>query len=128
MLDWNKFDDQLIKITNKDEYNLLQLACIYNDKSVQVLINCKYDITELFNGKMTFDNKSIEPAIFLATMYNPEALKCILDSKYCTKEMYEMVYNNVTILDEAFNNQPKSLRYIIQSKHATESVFIQRKF
>lgn len=122
ILGWDKINVGLINIIDGNKYNILQLACLQNKKSVKIILDCKHDVLSLFDGG------EIEPAIFLATMYNPEALKYILDSKYCTKQMFEMVYNNNTIIDEGFNNQPKSLKYIIQSKFATEKFLLRENF
>jgi hypothetical protein len=122
ILDWDKFNINLINVTNDNGYNILQLGCIYNSKSVQILLKSNYDITCLF----TQTNNNTDPALFLATIYNPNALNYILESKYCNVKMFTTIHNNQTIIDHAFENQPKSLKIIVQSPHMT-SDFISRE-
>jgi hypothetical protein len=51
----------------------------------------------------------------IAAKYNPDGFKSILDSKYFKMEMLHVEIGGQCCLDVAFEYQPKSLKYLLES-------------
>jgi len=120
MLKWDGLTNKIINVLDNN-YNFFQIACINNSNSVKYALSSKFDLTHLIN------NKYPHPAIMLVTGNQPDGLKALLESNYCTQNLFELVIgDNRTIIDEAYDSQPQSLKYILESKFATDN-FINRE-
>ena len=112
LLAWDKLSWQLIN-TLEDHKDFVRIGCIYNAEAVKWAIESDIDISKFMN------NISGEPAIILASKYQPIAVQYILESKYGNADMLEFERNSRVCLDDAFDFQPKALKYIIESKHSS---------
>nr|QBK88743.1 MAG: ankyrin repeat protein [Mimivirus LCMiAC01] len=110
-----------IRISSVDNMNFIMIGCMYNAESVKHAMDADINLEDQLT------NYSKEgPPLLLAAKYQPDALKYIMESKYCNDKLIRATKSGVGCIEIAFNFQPKSLRYIIESKHATDA-FIEKE-
>jgi len=107
-------DKMLLCCIDEEGNNIVNIGCKYNSKSLEYLLNSNYDLTMLFNNK--------PHPIFYATKYNPDAVKCILESKYGSTYIFYETFEGNSCLNMALSCQPKSLCYMLKSKHMTSDI------
>lgn len=103
-------DMKLLMSTEKG-LNILQIACMCNPSSVKIIIEAGVNET-LFNKLF-----HAQPFCFhLAAKYQPDGFEIILNSRYMKEEYLTQTINSKIGVMEAAMYQPKSLRYIHNSK------------
>lgn len=70
--------------------NYLQLACRYNTESVMELLNLEIDLTNALHEQNTDNKKRPFNAFTLAILFEPDATRLLIDSKYITESYIKM--------------------------------------
>jgi hypothetical protein len=109
--------DHTLVDSHEDSKDFVEIACTYNGDSIKHAVESKYDLSHLINDTSY--------AIILAAKYQPEAVKHYLDSKYVTQKIWYTRFDKKNCVDEAFDCQPRSLLYMINSKIATHDLLNQ---
>ena len=120
LLDWDKMNYKLLNCKHKN-YNILQIACIYNANSVKYAFESKWNMKTLLT-KCYIEKYSEmhQLPLILACKYQPEAVKYIIDSKYASLELLSMKSPIGKIcIHYALECQPKALLYISRSEYCT---------
>ena len=115
MLDWKVLN------TVYDKLNFIAIGCMYNAEVIKFAIESNIDITH-----MLITNTDMGCPMILATKFQPDAIKYILDSKYGSESLLKCYWNNVSILNISMKCQPMALKYIIESKYATRDYLRQQ--
>jgi len=99
----------------EDNYNFIQIACVYNSDSLKYILNSKYNFINYFNR---YDTNS---PFRLAVKYQPDAVNYILNSDYGNEQIIHNIHNDRSSLHDAYDYQPRSLYFIMTSKYLNES-------
>jgi hypothetical protein len=123
LLDWNynlTYDKiNIFNVALRNKHTIIHYACRFNAESVKYLLKYKNDY--LMN---TFYENSefITSPFLIACKYQPDAVKYILDSEYCSTKLLESEFNNMNSAEIAFRYQPSALLHIIKSKYCTKQI------
>lgn len=100
--------------------NYVQIACRYNPDSLRELINCNIKNFTDALSEQNIDNKD-RPfnAFVLAIMYEPDAVKLLINSKYMTSEYIQQTSQlvNTSCLQFAYETQIASCVYMLQTNN-----------
>lgn len=110
ILNWEKLDWKLVK-TLYEKNNFLTIAAKYNADAVKYALESNLDLYDLI-----YCNTDETPFLN-GCRYNPEVVKYLLDSKYESLTLILTKVGEKTYLEEAYDNQPKALAYILKSKY-----------
>ena len=105
--------------------NYFEIACRYNSDSVKILLNNKnINLSEVISNIYNKNDYKFN-CIKLALLYQPYALKYILESKYCTRNL--IIETNLLINDgclfEALNNQIASYSILYNSDYISDLTY-----
>lgn len=115
ILGWDDLSWQILYTLDNGE-NFIQIACMNSSDTIKWALETDYDFTEQLNPNIA------NPVILIAAKYQPNAVKYILESDYGSQQMITVRKNGRNCIDEAYDNQPKSLLHIVQSTHITEDI------
>jgi len=110
ILNWEKLDWKIIETLYKKR-NFLTIASKYNQIGIKYALESNIDLYNLI-----YCNTDETPFLN-GCRYNPEVVKYLLDSKYESLSMILAKIGGKTYLEEAYDNQPKALAYILKSKY-----------
>lgn len=125
ILSWGKLSWHVLHTMSEcdrtmDSLDFFRIGCVHNADTVRYSLESGLDLSRFLSTTY------INPAVFLAVKYQPDALKYILNSKQFMKKMLRVIRDGRSCVDEAFDYQPKSLKIIIDSGQMTEK-FINRE-
>ena len=114
LLKWEHYDNKLLNCIDKREnFNILQISCKYNARSLKYLLK-NVNIKHLLNTKI--------PSIALASKYQPDAVKMLLESKYNDSIDLYSEYEDMNCPQLAFTFQPQSLINMMCFEKCTDEI------